>query len=130
MRDDGQVAEKRHQRAEMAQWLVVELYVLLAVAPLVIAAAFPSFWDHSRNPFVAALIVILQVGNILRRSGSWFLLVLVDALMVISYTWDWVGGVTFALNLLTLVLLFSPPMRRYVRLGETGFSVVGRQRPS
>jgi hypothetical protein len=107
----------RRTRREFAQWIVVEAYVALALAPLIYDAAQGRL-DRQREVVATSLIVILLIGLLLRRPAAWLLLVLFDALVVISNAWDWRGALVLALTVATFALLVSPPMRRYI--GSSG----------
>jgi hypothetical protein len=104
--------------AELPGRVVLATYLALAVAPFVVGATHASFWSqHSRAPLAAVLWLALLLGLALHRRGPWAVLVFFDALVVVSYSWEWAGVLPFVGNLGALALLVSPPMRRYVGLG-------------
>ena len=118
IRHDGFMEAVRQRRAELPERAVLATYLVLALAPFLFAATHSSFWSqHSRAPLVTALELALLLGLALHRRGAWAVLVFFDALVVISYSWEWAGVLGFVLNLGALAILLSPPMRRYVRLG-------------
>ena len=96
------------------QRAVVAGYVLLAMAPLGIAATHSGFW-HSMAPLATALFVGLLIALVLRRRWAWALLVAFDASVLISFVFHWSDVWAFALTLASFALLVSPQMRRYVR---------------
>lgn len=108
------VSIRHHVR--MKTRAVVATYVVLAAAPFVFDAAHGWFWrqHHYRAPVSAALIGVLLFALVLRRLWAWGLLVLFDGVVVISYSWEWLGVLPFVVNLATLGFLVSPSMRRYV----------------
>jgi hypothetical protein len=95
---------------------VVAIYVVLAAAPFAFDAAHGWFWrqHHYRAPVYAAVVGILLCVLVLRRRWAWGLLVLFDGIVVVSYSWEWLGALPFAVSLATFLFLVSPPMRRYV----------------
>ena len=96
---------------------VVAAFVLLAVAPLVSAAAHASFWQkHSPAPLTTAVIAVLLVALVTRRRWAWALLVLLYGFVVVSFAWKWGATSLFVVDLVALGLLASSPMRRYVGL--------------
>jgi hypothetical protein len=88
---------------------------VFAVGWIAAILVFPDSWSASRNPVVAALIVILFAGVLSRKRRAWFLLVLPDLFLVICCSWEWPGVLPFAWCIAALVLLVSPPVTRYVR---------------
>lgn len=93
-------------------------FVLLAVVPLVSAAAHASFWQkHSPAPLTTAVIAVLLVALVTRRRSAWALLVLLYGFVVVSFAWEWGSTSLFVVDLVALGLLASSPMRRYVGFG-------------
>jgi hypothetical protein len=100
--------------------LIVGAYLLLAVAPFVFAATHSWFWSHQhyRAPVSAALFAILLIALLLRQRWAWFMLVVFNGFVVVSYLWNWTEAPAFVIDGASFALLVSPPMRRYVRKRE------------
>jgi hypothetical protein len=104
---------------------VVTAYTLLSVAELVFAIVDTALARH-KHPvstvafvsvyvFSAALLAVLLVGLVRRRRWAWVVLLAVNGFAVISYALESGRAVLLASYLVGVVLLLSPPMRRYVR---------------
>lgn len=100
-------------------------YVLLSVAELAFATVDTSLARH-KHPvstvalvsvfgFSAALLAVLLVGLVRRRRWAWVVLLAVNGFAVISYAFGSGEAVLLVAYLVGVVLLLSPPMRRYVR---------------
>jgi hypothetical protein len=96
---------------------VVAAYVSLAAAPFVFAATHASFWkhEHSAAPVASAVVAALLIALVLRQRWAWLVLVVIQVLVLLSFAFDFAGAFAFLLNLASMALLVSPPMRRYVR---------------
>jgi hypothetical protein len=97
--------------------LVVASYVVLAAAPFVLAATHAWFWehDHSTAPVAGVLVAVLLVALVLRQRWAWWLQVVFEAAILISFAFDFTAVSALLWNLASLALLVSPPMRRNVR---------------
>lgn len=109
--------------------VVVVAFVLFAAVPFVSAVSRASFWQpHSPAPLATAAVAILLVALVTRRRWAWVLLLIFHGFAVASFAWDWTSTVAFGVNLITLGLLVSSPMRRYVgwRMPRGAPQAVGR----
>lgn len=102
---------------------VVGAFVVLAVAPFAYAAAHSWFWqrEHSMAPLATALFLVLLFALVLGRyRWAWLLFALASVAALAGWPFD---GHRFetktllfaAVNLGTLTLLLSPPMRRRLK---------------
>lgn len=103
----------RRTRQKFSEWIAAEAFVLVAATPLVLAAAFGQL-ENARSIFAVLLVAAGIVGIVLRRRGTWLVLVLFFGLVLVSYTWDGASTGLFVLNTAAFVLLLSPPIRRHV----------------
>ena len=106
--DDGLQAQRRIAR------LVVTSYVGLAIAPFVYAAMHREFWE-GLAPFATLLWFALVAGVVVRRRWAWLLAVVVEVAVLLS--WPFSADVRWfavVLNILSLAVLVSRPMRGYV----------------
>jgi hypothetical protein len=107
----------------------VAAYGLLSVAELAFATVNTSLARH-KHPvssalasvfgFSAALLAVLLVGLVRRRRWAWAVLLAVNGFAVISYAVESSEAVLLVSYLVGVVLLLSPPMRRYVRRQSPG----------
>jgi hypothetical protein len=105
---------------------VLAAYVALAATPFVAARSHRWFWEgsHRTAPVATGVFIALLVALVFRRRWAWILLVLFEVAVAVSFAVDFVRGdlawIWFALNLASLALLLSAPMRRYVRRDSLG----------
>jgi hypothetical protein len=92
-------------------------YVALALAPFLAAATSDDYWGRAfPMALIATMLFAALVGALLRRQRwAWFLLVLFDAGVLVSFAFDFTGVAWFAMCLLSFALLISAPVRAYVR---------------
>jgi hypothetical protein len=98
-------------------WLVVGSYVVLTAAPFVLGATHAWFWkhEHSTAPVAAVVVAALLVALVLGQPWAWWLLVVFQAAVLISFAFDFTNVPALLLNLASFALLASPQMRRHVR---------------
>jgi hypothetical protein len=98
-------------------WLVVASYVVLAMAPFVLAASHVSFWKHAHStaPVAALLVAALLIVLVLGQQWAWWILVTFEAVVLVSSAFEFTSAPALLLNLAGFALLVSPQMRRYVR---------------
>lgn len=111
----------RHSDAVTPERAVIVAYSLLYVAALgmVLSSQHARFWESPAAAIVLVLFAGLLVALLCRRGWAWGILMVVEAagLIVVvsskpSLIWiTWNGG--------RLLLLVSPPMRRYIKKGTT-----------
>jgi hypothetical protein len=92
---------------------------VLAAVPFVLAATHAWFWqdEHSTAPVAGVVVAGLLVALVLRQRWAWRLLVVFEAAILVSFAFDFTAVSALLLNLASLALLVSPPMRRHVRRG-------------
>ncbi len=112
-------------------WLVVVSYVVLEASPFVLAATHAWFWkhEHSTAPVAGVVVAALLVALVLRQRWAWWLLVVFEAAILISFVFDFTNLPALLLNLASFALLVSPPMRRHVRAANAARSEASRPRP-
>jgi hypothetical protein len=106
------------------EWRVPAAFALLCIGALLYDAAHAWFWQRSHDTApVAALLVLLLVGLLLRRSRfAWWVFFSFGAVGLV--TWliriaghhvgsAWILGLAFGVA--QFALLASAPMRRFVR---------------
>jgi hypothetical protein len=102
---------------------VVGAFVVLAVAPFAYAAAHSWFWqrEHSMAPLATVLFLVLLVALVRGRyRWAWLLFALASVAALAGWPFDAHRFETrtllfLAVNLGTLALLVSPPMRRRLK---------------
>jgi hypothetical protein len=106
------------ENVEARARVVIAAYVLLAAVPFVIAATRSSFWEREHNtaPVAAAVWGLLLVALALRRRWAWYGLAAFETAVLLSNVVDFTGSIGLVFELVTLGLLFSPPVRGYVGL--------------
>src|SRR4051794_4272171 len=118
------VHERRPRLAVTAFGLLNLVYVIGALA------LSSSLWRYHPSRGVAvALVLLLWLAAIVvwRRRWAWALMLLFVLAALLSPIWGkWNGGVPFAVNLLSLGLLLSPGMRRWVGVRRVGQGVPHR----
>jgi hypothetical protein len=103
-------------RSDVIPRVVAFAWAATVVTPLVLAVTRtrPGFWHHTIGPTVLILFVFL-IGSVLRRHRwAWFFWVAFELFIVISFTWSFSSVLDLVLNVVSLALLISPPMRAYV----------------
>jgi hypothetical protein len=103
--------------------VVLVAFVVLAVAPFVVAATRSSFWqpEHSMAPVATALYLVVVGALVVGRfRWAWILLTLLWAFALVGWLFDsnrfaLTHLLGFAGALATLALLISTPMRRRLR---------------
>lgn len=105
------------QRAEDLAPFVVGIFVLLSISPFVFAATHTWFWkhEHYRAPGAAALFGLVVVALVMRQRWAWFILIIFNGVVVVSYAWEWSSVPAFVIDVVSFSLLVSSPMRYYVR---------------
>lgn len=94
--------------------LLLGLYLVLSVVPFVWAALTrDDFWS-SVAPFSTLLAFAVLLALWRGHRWAWVLLVLLDAVTIVSYLWDPAGVVILVMATARLGLLLSPPIRSYV----------------
>jgi hypothetical protein len=103
--------------------VVVVAVAVLSVIPFVIAATKPSFWEpeHSMAPVATAIYLAVVAALVVGRyRWAWVLLVVFNVASAVGWPFD--SGrfdstalLSFGLDLLLLLLLFSNAMRRRLR---------------
>ena len=98
--------------APLAAWV----YVVLVSGPFVFAATHAWFWNGERPfaPVSALVFAIVLIALLSRHRWAWWVLVILNGVVVISYLWEWTNAISFVANLASLALLSSTPIRRYV----------------
>jgi hypothetical protein len=101
---------------------VLGTYVLLAAAPFVLAATHAWFWkhEHSTAPVAAAVVAALLVALVLRQRWAWWLLIVFQGAVLISFAFACTNVPALLLNLASFVLLATPQMRSYVGRSPQG----------
>jgi hypothetical protein len=76
----------------------------------------PKLWHHPWRGVVVVMLLVLWVAALVlwRRRWAWVLMLVVTASAVVAPLWEWNGVLVYAFNVVTLGLLISPGMRRYV----------------
>jgi hypothetical protein len=101
-------------RQRMTSRWAVALYVVLAVAPFAYAALDREFWE-SVAPIASLLWFVLVAAVVARRHWAWLLALLIEVAILVTWPFsDDVPWYAVVLNVLSLAVLASPPMRRYV----------------
>lgn len=100
----------------LAPWRVAIAWAAVTYVPIiVVAAGRHGFWQHSLGPVTVILLTILIAGVLARRRWAWLLWVAFDAVIIVSYAWDFTSVLALVMDLASFALLISPPMRAYVR---------------
>jgi hypothetical protein len=99
--------------------LTVAAYAALSLLYVGVAEAVST----GRGAGIAALFLLLLAATVLwRRRWAWLLMLLWAAGIVLAPAWgDGLGGIAYAVNVLSVGLLLSPGMLRWV-------GVAGRSR--
>lgn len=110
--------QRRHVET---QKLVVAAYVVLSAVPFGIAATHHAFWEraHSTAPVSTVIFLAVLLALAAGRRWAWLLLVLFEGFVLLSFAWNFSSVISFALVLLSYLLLISRPMRRHVRRHNT-----------
>jgi hypothetical protein len=89
--------------------------VLIGV-PFVFAATHAWFWNGERPLAPASVIVVgvLLAALLSRHRWAWWILVVFNGFVVISYLWEWTNVPNFVINVVSFAALVSPPTRRFV----------------
>lgn len=95
-------------------------YLVLAALPFVVAAAHSWFWEHEHStaPVAAAIWIALLVALLLRKRWAWWLLIVFQSAILISFVFDFTDIAALLLNIASFGVLLSGPMRRYVGVFE------------
>jgi hypothetical protein len=112
-----------HSIGTKTEGRVVRAFVVLAVARFAYAAAHSWFWqrEHSMAPLATVLFLVLLVALVRGRyRWAWLLFALASVAALASWPFDAHRFETttllfLAVNLGTLALLLSPPMRRRLK---------------
>jgi hypothetical protein len=106
-------------RLAHVQQLVVAAYVVLAATPLALAATDHRFWEraHSIAPVASVIFLVVLAALATGRRSAWFLLLVFEGFVLMSFAWNFTSIVSLVLVLLSFLLLISPPMRSHVRKG-------------
>jgi hypothetical protein len=96
--------------------VAVGVYAVLVATPFVFAATHTWFWNGDRPaaPASAALVGVVLAALFFRHRWAWWTLVVFNGFVVISYAWEWTNAANFAVSAVSLAVLLSPSMRRYV----------------
>jgi hypothetical protein len=102
---------------------VVVAYALLYCTTFTVGLArSTSLWNHhpARGAVVAMLVAFLLAAVVVRRQPwAWVVLLLLDLVAVLSPAWgEWNGAFPYVNNVVSLALIMSPPMRRWVGIGK------------
>ncbi len=101
----------------------VGAYALINVVfIIVVLAVSTSLWQyHAGRGAVAAVVLFLWLAAIVvwRRRWAWAVMVLLVTFNVLSPVWGGWGDVdAYAVQVVSLCLLLSPGMRRWVHVGK------------
>src|SRR4051794_16362264 len=91
---------------------VVASYLMLAIAPLIVGATHRDFYPV--GPVAAVLMLAIYAALVLRRRWAWFVLLILDGAVLISFVFDFTTILAFLDVAAGFALLVSAPMRRYV----------------
>jgi hypothetical protein len=100
------------RRPPLAAWV----YVVLVGGPFIFAATHAWFWNGERPfaPVSALVFAIVLIALLSRHRWAWWVLVILNGVVVISYIWEWTNAISFVANLASLALLSSTAIRSYV----------------
>jgi hypothetical protein len=110
--------------------VVAAVFVAIAVGSLIVEAAQAPFWGRRRDvePAGAALELLVLVALLRRHRWAWWIFVLASVWGLPSFVIygvvhgpGWTTAVGLIIGLVELALLFSTPMRRFVRSGATPY---------
>jgi hypothetical protein len=99
---------------------VAAFAVLNVVWIVFVLAISTSVWQyHASRGAVSAVLIFLWIAAIVvwRQRWAWALMLLFQVAVLLSPAWkDWSGPVPYAVNVVTVALLVSPGMLRWVRV--------------
>jgi hypothetical protein len=98
--------------------LAVAGYILMTGAPFVVAATHRWFWQRSHDtaPAAAAVVALLLLALARRHRSAWWVLAVFEVVVIVSFAFDLTSVLALVANVLSLALLLSPPLRRWVGL--------------
>jgi Na+-transporting NADH:ubiquinone oxidoreductase subunit NqrB len=109
------------------QWVLVA-YAVLHLQPFAWAAVtWSDFW-HSVAPFSTLFVLAALLALVWRRRWAWRLLIVINALALLSYIRDPAEDpVGVLMAVVRLALLLSPAMQRYLAARPPGGLAVESQ---
>jgi hypothetical protein len=96
---------------------VVAAFSLFTIATFAVGISSSSMWDHPARATLLVLLLVLWLAAVVvwRQRWAWLLLVVVTVVAVVSPAWgEWEGAALYVCNVISLALLLSPGMRRWV----------------
>jgi hypothetical protein len=120
--------------------LVVATFAATVVGSIIVSAAHSEFWQrrHDTAPVASILVLLATTALLARHRWAWWVFVILSVTGLPSYVaygvthdWNWATSLGLLVGFVQLALLFSAPMRRYVRFGrwhETTAEVATRER--
>src|SRR3954468_3382126 len=104
---------------DRAAGLAVTTYAILFLLPLTIAATRSEVWSEPAALGAAGLGLSLLFGFVRRQRWAWALLLLFEVAALMSFAFAFTSVLALLLNIVTLSLLLSPPLRRYIAKART-----------
>jgi hypothetical protein len=102
----------RSVRQELFQWIALEAFVAIAAVSLLLDL-LRTVRDVTPSLVSIALGMLLVGALLLRQSRAWLPLLLFFGAVLAWCAWARVGVLPLALNATAVLLLASPPIRRY-----------------
>jgi len=96
--------------------VLLALYTGISSFPFVVAATRQDFWQ-SQTPLATALVFGLLFALVRRKRWAWWLLILLDVAILVSFPFTPFDPIGLALSAARAALLLSAPVRRHVGVG-------------